>query len=904
MQAALLATKLHIPKSRPQIVSRPRLVDKLNDGFHHKLTLISAPAGFGKTTLLSEWIAGIEQPVGWLQLDEGDNDTTRFLKYLIAACQTGAPSVGEAILSELLSPQPLPAEAILTHLVNDIATLSDDLILILDDYHLIDAEPVNDVLAFLLDHLPAQMHLVIITREDPHLPLARLRGMGQLTELRAVDLRFTTDEAAEFLNRVMALDLSTVDINALENRTEGWITGLQLAAISMQGSSDAASFIRSFTGSHRYVLEYLIEEVLEQQSGDIQDFLLKTAILDRMTGSLCDAVADQTDSQATLAMLERANLFVIPLDHDKCWYRYHHLFASLLRSRLNIEHPNLIPTLYTRAADWYLEQDDTVKAIECFLLAGAHQEAANIIRLGRSAVFSRELSALGTNHSRVIQWLDTLPSDMVKKDPMLSIMAADSLWFLGKRNAETIVPRYDDAERAYNRLVANGDLTPDSPDYVSIPFAIFTGRSKLMTTLGNYELADHLARKALDLEHPDDPVLVVHAYIALHLANREMGNHSVTVESSRQIMNVSLPANYHYGFMEGMLGVGFSYQLMGRLTESVDMYRQILAYAESNNLMWARQVVIVYIKWGEILCLQNDLAQAETYLTQAIELSEQYEYRVSEDYARLYLAQLKLIQGDNQAALGLLQDVDRVIYSSQLSAFMHEDGAISAWVQAKTGDVDLALAWADSLDIQVGERIGFWQSVELIHAARILVTAGQHHRASNLLEALIPAAQNSASLVTQIEALVLLAVIRDKQADNDAALTVLKEAIKLAAPECVERPFLNEGALMESLLSQVDSHEDPVVTFTEELLRSFSVPDKKAYRPDPVDWIDPLSDREIEVLALISEGLTNSEIATRLFLSPHTIKVHTRNIYSKLDAHNRTEAVLKARITGVLADFS
>src|SRR6266581_1984504 len=337
MSTSILATKLYLPRLRPNVVSRPRLLERLNEGLHRKLTLIAAPAGFGKTTLVSEWVEGIERPTAWLSLDKGDNDPTRFLTYLVAALQTIAPNIGEGVLGVLQSPQPPPPEAMLTALLNEITTIPDHFVLVLDDYHVLDAQPVDQALTFLLEHLPPHMHLVIATREDPALPLARLRAGGHLTEVRAVDLRFTPSEAAAFLNQVMGLNLSAEDIALLATRTEGWIAGLQLAALSMQGHKDTISFIKCFTGSHHFVLDYLVEEVLQQQPESVQNFLLRTSILDRMSGPLCDAVLlDATTSgQETLEYLERANLFIVPLDNERRWYRYHHLFADLLRQRLH-----------------------------------------------------------------------------------------------------------------------------------------------------------------------------------------------------------------------------------------------------------------------------------------------------------------------------------------------------------------------------------------------------------------------------------------------------------------------------------------------------------------------------------------------------------------------------------------
>src|SRR5436305_1513435 len=385
MPTPILATKLYLPRLRPNVVIRPRLIERLNQGLHRQLTLIAATAGFGKTTLVSAWVEGIERPrarTAWLSLDEGENDPARFLAYLVAALQTIAATIGQGVLGVLQSPQPPPPEAMLTALLNDITALSDQFVLVLDDYHVLEAKAVDQALTFLLEHLPPQMHLVIATREDPPLPLARLRARGHLTEVRAADLRFTPSEAAAFLNQVMGLDLSAEDIAALERRTEGWIAGLQLAAISLQGHEDAAGFITSFTGSHHFVLDYLVEEVLGQQSERVQTFLLRTSILDRMSGPLCDAVLlDPSGSgQATLEHLERANLFLVPLDNERRWYRYHHLFADLLRQRLQQTGCSSggVTELHRRASQWYEENG---LEVEAFLHAAAANDLDRAERL-------------------------------------------------------------------------------------------------------------------------------------------------------------------------------------------------------------------------------------------------------------------------------------------------------------------------------------------------------------------------------------------------------------------------------------------------------------------------------------------------------------------------------------------
>ncbi|MBZ0297882.1 MAG: helix-turn-helix transcriptional regulator, partial [Anaerolineae bacterium] len=381
MITPILSTKLYIPPPRNKIVIRRRLIDRLNEGLHGKLSLISAPAGFGKTTLVSEWITDCSRATAWLSLDEGDNNLTRFLTYVVAAVQTIAPNIGEEVFAVLQSPQPPPTEAILTALLNEIVTFPDDFFLVLDDYHLTDARPIDDALIFLLEHLPPRMHLVITTREDPNLPLARLRARRQLTELRAADLRFAPSEASAFLNQVMGLNLSAEDIDALETRTEGWVAGLQLAAISMQSHQDVSGFIRAFAGDNHYIVDYLIEEVLARQPEPVRNFLLQTAILDQMTGSLCDAVTGQQEGKARLEALNRGNFFLIPLDDRHHWYRYHHLFAEVLRMYLMTEQSDQVPGLHLRASDWYEQNGSVADAIRHALSGKDFARAARLIEM-------------------------------------------------------------------------------------------------------------------------------------------------------------------------------------------------------------------------------------------------------------------------------------------------------------------------------------------------------------------------------------------------------------------------------------------------------------------------------------------------------------------------------------------
>jgi LuxR family maltose regulon positive regulatory protein len=382
----ILATKLYIPPPRLKAVLRPHLIEQLNASMHYKLVLISAPPGFGKSTLVSEWIASNDRLTAWLSLDEGDNEPTRFLVYLISAMRTIAPNIGERALILLQSPQMPPIESILTTLLNEITSVPDSFTLVLDDYHVIESKLVDNILAFLLDHLPPQMHLIITTREDPNLPLPRLRVRGQLAELRSADLRFSLSETTEFLNRVMDLNLSAANIDALEASTEGWVAGLQLAALSMHGRSDIPGFIKAFAGDDRFVVDYLVEEVLQNQPENVRNFLLQTSILDRLNGSLCDAVTDQDEGKGLLETLERGNLFVVPLDDKRQWYRYHHLFAEVLRTRSIEEQPDRVPALHRKASEWYEQNDLPADAIHHALEAGDIVRAAGLVELAWPAM--------------------------------------------------------------------------------------------------------------------------------------------------------------------------------------------------------------------------------------------------------------------------------------------------------------------------------------------------------------------------------------------------------------------------------------------------------------------------------------------------------------------------------------
>jgi LuxR family maltose regulon positive regulatory protein len=636
----LLRTKLYIPPPRPELVSRPRLIERLNAGIHRKLTLVSAPAGFGKTTLVSEWVqamGGATPPIAiaWLSLDEGDNDPTRFLVYFVAALQTLALSqvqgieanMGKGALSALQSPQPPPIEAILTALINEVAAIPDRIVLVLDDYHLIEAQPIHDALTFLLRHLPPHtgpggqcqgMHLVIATREDPHLPLARLRARGQLTELRATDLRFTSSEAAEFLNRVMGLDLSAKDIAALETRTEGWIAGLQLAAISMQGRKDVTGFVQSFTGSHHFVLDYLIEEVMEQQSESVQTFLLQTAVLDRLIGSLCDALTGQKNGKATLEMLESANLFIFPLDEERRWYRYHHLFGDLLRERLIQTQPNKLPILHSLASKWFEQQGLIDEAMEHAFQSGNVDQAARMIDEHIEDRWQRgELT-------RLFRWLHKLPDELVYNNPNLCIFLAWNSFINGNQEKAE-----ESLQLAEKKLALFTETLLEKPSRVHEPPSRLIEkkvrgraaaiRAVMATYRSDADGSMQFARLAMELLPGDDFNWRSAAATALADAYVFMGEYDRAHQARFESLKISKTAGNTYLYLIDSTKYVLVLKARGKLQQARESCQQLISFAKDKGFSKTGTIGWIRAILGEILAETNDLDGAYEMVREGVD---------------------------------------------------------------------------------------------------------------------------------------------------------------------------------------------------------------------------------------------------------------------------------------------
>ena len=894
MLAPLIATKLYVPPSRINVIHRSHLIERLNEALHGKLTLISAPAGFGKTTLISEWVAGCERPVAWLSLDEGDNYPTRFLTYFVAALQTIAGSIGEREMLMLQSPQPPSIESILTSLLNEITTIRDNFVLVLDDYHVIDPKlvdastSVDDALTFLLEHLPPQMHLVIATREDPSLPLARYRARGHLTELRVKDLRFTPDEAADFLNQVMGLNLSAEDIAALESRTEGWIAGLQLAAISMQGHQDPTSFIKSFSGNHHFVMDYLIEEVLQQQSESIQTFLLCTSILDRLCGSLCDAVLGSPSSsgQETLEYLEHANLFIVPLDDERRWYRYHHLFADLLRQRLHqsVSSGNEeggVAEYHIRASRWY---EDHHLEIEAFQHAAAANDIERAERLMAGGGMPFHLRGVMTT---ILDWLASLPTTVLDARPSLRVRFATLSLVTGQTTG--VEEKLQAAEAAIAAVLQGAEPDNKTRDLIG---QIATSRATLALTHYQPEAMITQARRALEYLPPDNLLSRFRANWTMGMAYQFRGERAAAGRVYAEALSIAQAAGNILNTSLATLCLGQIQELDNQLYQAAETYRRSLQllgddYSPPSASETYLGLARIYYEW-------NDLDAAEQYGQQGLQLARTYDRVIDRFiFSEVFLARLKLAQGDAVGAAAMLAETSR---SVQQHNFVHRIPDVAAQqviLLLHQGNLAAAAQLAQAHELPISQ-------------ARVYLAQGNPSAAVEVLEPLRQQMEAKAWQDEQLKAMVLQSVALHAHGEKDKAVQVLAEALALAEPGGFIRIFVDEGAPMAQLLLEAATH-GIMPDYIRKLLAVFEAEKRKSEnKPDlPPDspaqpLIEPLSQRELKILQLIAQGLSNREISERLFLALSTVKGHNRMIFDKLQVQSRTEAVARARELGLL----
>ena len=917
----ILATKLYIPPPRPKVVRRPRLIERLNAGRHRKVTVISAPAGFGKTSLVSEWVAGLGG-VAWLSLDAGDGELPRLLTHLIAALQTLAPNFGANVLTMLQSAQP-PREAagidaLLTPLINELTTLPHHIILVLDDYHVLEAAPnggrpqpgaIDHALTFLIEHLPPQLHLVITTREDPQLPLARLRAQGQLTELRAADLRFTTAEVADFLNQVMGLKLAAADIAVLEARTEGWIAGLQLAALSLQDQQDVSSFIQAFAGDHRYIVDYLVEEVLQRQPAGVRNFLLQTAILDRLHGGLCDAVTGQQDGSARLEALERGNFFVVPLDDKRRWYRYHHLFADVLAAHLRAEQPGEIATLHQRASAWYEQHGSVDEAIRHALAAEDFTHAAALVELALPALrqHRQEAAALG--------WLKVLPDDLIQCRPVLSVGYGWALLASGQLAA--VEARLRNAERWLNTGLDTGTgvIIVDDEQFRLLPGMIAVFRAGLALALGDVTNTVKFARQALDFFPEEEQLGRGSATALLGLAFWRSGDLTAARRTYADGMaRVQLAGNISDVISStiALADIGIA---QGHLQEAMHTYEQSLQFAMAQHPEGSRPIrgtADLYVGLSELCCEHNELPAATQHLLKSQELSERTGLPQNSARWHVAMALIREAQGDLDGALVLLAAAERLCVSD-FYPNVRPIAALKARVWIAQGRLAEALGWAHEQGLSTDDDLSYLSEFDHITLARVRLAHEQRERTESgglavieLLGRLLQAAEAGGRTGSVIEILLLEALAHHAQGDLPAALAALERALTLAEPQGYIRRFVDEGQPLAQLLRAAAARQI-TPDYTAKLLAAFGVeqPSQAAPPPHPTastaqPLIEPLSQRELEVLRLFKTELSGPEIAQELVVALSTVRTHTKGIYSKLNVNSRRAAVKRAEALGLL----
>ena len=892
MAVTLLATKLYIPPSRPTVVLRSRLTKRLDRDLHRKLTLVSAPAGFGKTTLVSEWVAACKRPVAWLSLDEAEGELTRFLAYLIAALQTVSPTIGKGIQGRLESPQPPPTTVLLTALLNDITTLPDKFVLVLDDYHVVDAEEIDEALTFLLEHLPPQLHVVITTREDPQLPLARLRARGELTELRAADLRFSSGEAAEFLNQVMNLNLSAEAVSALEKRTEGWITGLQLAALSLRGRADSDAFVRAFTGSHRFVLDYLLEEVLHQQRESVQTFLLRTSVLERLCGPLCDAVLQGSagSGQETLAYLERANLFLIPLDNERRWYRYHHLFAELLRQRLpqnaasSAERTSAgaeseaVSELHQRASTWYEDQGLELEAFHHAAAANDIERAARLVEGEGTPLLFRGAVA------PVLGWLESLPKTVLDARPSLWVIYASALIFVGqpKRIEETLQA----AEAALQNTGQGQELDDKARDQLGHIASI---RATLAIPHHQVETILAESRRALAYLYPHNLPVRTATMWTLGFASQLQGDRAAARQAYTEAVTNSEAIGHIVITLAATTGLGYLQETDNQLYLAAQTYRCVLQLAGDPPWSLACEA---HLGLARIRYEWNELDAALEHAQQSVQLAQQQEMIDTFVACKVFLARLKLAHGDVTGATTDLAEAER--FARQRS-FVHQLPKVAAaqgLVLLQQGKLMAAAQLAETHDLLIGQ-------------ARVQLAQGDPSAALAVLGPLRQQAEAKGWKDEQLELTLLQALAYDAHGEKELAMQSLSGALGLAEPGGFIRTFLGEGDAVQRLLL-VANTRGVAPDYTRTLLTAFGADNRISKRTAKASAVylneltEPLSPRELEVLELIAEGLSNQAIAERLSLSLSTVKGHNRNIFGKLLVQRRTEAVAKARALSLL----
>ncbi|MCB0164631.1 MAG: tetratricopeptide repeat protein [Anaerolineae bacterium] len=971
MPTPVLTTKLYIPQPRPELVPRPRLLQKLTDGLtpQRRLTLVSAPAGFGKTTLVSHWLTRNDEArkmngeprihlspfiihhsdVAWLTLEETDNDLGRFLTYVAAAIQQVEPDVGQTMRGALQAAQLPPVESLLTALINDIAGLDRHIVLVLDDYHAIEIDAIHDALSFLMEHLPRQLHIVMTTRVDPPLPLSRWRVRGQITEIRSADLRFNIEEMATFLNERMGLSLSSDDICMLEERTEGWIAGLQLAALSMQRVQDVSTFIKSFAGSHHYVVEYLVDEVLNQQSEAVKRFLLKTSVLERLSWPLCVVVMGEaeikneeikkgeirnttvkiaaidpiqtlstgsppspssnlqppTSSQEILNYLVHSNLFIVPLDNEWRWFRYHPLFAQVLQNRLQhtVEAQEVV-WLKLQASRWCELNGFIGEAIRYALAAGKVDRAADLIETHARPLMMRGQIAT------IKRWMGVLPPKEIAARPRLGLIEA-SLELVSS-DYDNLAVRIEEVNQA---LQKDRLLEPDAA-FKDLQSELLTYNAVLLVTQNKFPEAIALAKQAL--AHAGASNFYLQGFITLIWAGAVFNNKQEKEALSllRKSIELSEKAGSLFWALLGIAKLAQFQDLTGELRAAEMLYRQAVQLASQEQDQHSPGVSFAYDGLGQIYSEWNRLDEAATYLEQAIKLSDVGGLKIGSMMDRLHLALVCQYQGKTDRVDQLVSEAEKILQEIAHPFSEHVLCLLKIRLLLAQGKLAEAVQWGMKLDKNlasddpwiIAENAGVALARIHIVQARLRPESDSLNKALDLLAKLTRQAESLGRLSYLIEGLVLQALAYQLNGNIDRAVSVLADALQLGQPEGYFRVFVNEGQPMAELLSELQAKQPTHAAYAQKLQGAIlqEQPPKEA-QTTPVSapssaeaLLEPLSERELEVLRLVAAGSSNSQIAKSLIIAQGTVKKHLSNIFGKLNAESRTQAVARGRELGLL----
>ena len=882
MNLPILRTKLYIPPLPQQAVVRSSVIEQLNKGSKGKLTLISASAGFGKTTVLSQWVKYHNDPVGWIALDEEHNDPIRFILYILGALQSVKVAIDESIFAMVLSPQPPPYKTILTLLINEIANLEDDVFLILEDYYLTDSKELDDALAFLLDNMPSQMHLIISTRADPRLPLAKLRARGQMIEVRIEHMRFNRSEIAAFMNCKMGFKLIEKNISALELRTEGWVTGLQLAAISMQGNTDISGFIDSFTGSNRYIIDYLVEEVLNKLSKNVQEFLLRTSILDRMCGSLCDAIypSNDTSGQEILEYLEKMNMFVVPLDSERCWYRYHHLFAEILRQRMasssiivDKDKNTNIEDLYLIASNWSEKNDFYVEAFGYATKTKNIELAQGLIKgNGIPLQFSGAIVP-------ILDWLGSLKKEVLDANPSLWVTYASTLSMASR--FDLVEDKLLAAEAALKDRVRD-DFTRNLMGHIA------STRAFLALIQRKTQSIPRLAKMALEDLHPDN--LAVRASVtwilgATYHSQGKLDQARATLLEAIAISNAT--SNFVVGVSASSI-LGRVYEEENELHLAFTTYQNILS--AQGNMLLPTSAYFSHIGLARIFYEWNDLETSLKHCLKSIELSE---HLVNTDIiiiCQVFLARLKLCHKDFSEATKILDKVSQTIEQNNYREGQSDVIRLQVKTLIKQGNLSEAYRLANKSGVP-------------ICLARVYLAKNESDQAIKHLEPILASANKTGHKDRKSEVLILLSLANHMTGNKEESKRLLIKALSLTEPNDFIRSYIDEGENLLEILKQI-SVSGKLLSYKRKILEAFDVAHRNAgdtvFLSSPQPLIEDLSKRELEVLELIAKGLSNQKIAEELFLAIDTVKGHNRRIYEKLGVNNRTSAVKKATGLGII----